>query len=394
MWRRLSWRAAAIDVIVAACATAVSLAELSGTRHAGNLHLGHSPLGVVLAVAATLPVLVRRRAPLAALAGALSAEYLQAALRYVDQNGGLLASFVLLYTVASRRPRRLSLIALVAVAGIPVLRQSYAAEHPVTSVGSWIGSTVVIAVVFGGVWAVGERQRRRQLALATAEKHAQFVEHDRDAAVARATEEERAQIARDLHDVVAHSVSVMAVQAGAARVLAADDPARAAGSMANVEHTAREALGEIRRMLGVLRAAEPGAGTPGPPPTLAGIADLARRVRDAGLDVELTTDGPEAALPASVELTAYRLVQESLTNVLRHAQAQRVEIALRWRPSEFELEVADDGIGAALANTDGGFGLVGMHERVAVFGGELCAGPRAEGGFSVRATIPLEQFGE
>jgi signal transduction histidine kinase len=203
--------------------------------------------------------------------------------------------------------------------------------------------------------------------------------------------EERARIARELHDVVAHSVGAMVAQAqGAGRVLDRD-PERAREALAAIERTGRNALDEMRRSLGVLRRTDADAPL-APQPGMDGLGALVAQARDSGLEVELVTEGEPAPLPAGVDLSAYRIVQEALTNTLKHAGPVRARVAVRYAGDELELEITDDGAPGpprAQAVNGDGQGLLGMRERVALYGGELEAAHRPEGGFVVRASLPL-----
>jgi signal transduction histidine kinase len=199
--------------------------------------------------------------------------------------------------------------------------------------------------------------------------------------------EERARIARELHDVVAHSVSVMTVQTGAVRRLLTPDQERERETLLAVERTGREALNEMRRLLGMLRATDEAEGL-APQPSLRQLDTLVEQVREAGLPVELKVEGAPVDLPPGLDLSAYRIVQEALTNALKHAGPARATVAVRYGPDELELEIADDGRGAANGTGTGG-GLVGMRERAALVGGRLEAGPRNGGGYAVRARLPL-----
>jgi signal transduction histidine kinase len=231
----------------------------------------------------------------------------------------------------------------------------------------WIGTLVLVPGIIGLVF--GSRALRFEL-------------HQR-AAVA----EERARIARELHDVIAHSVAVMTVQAGAAETLLASDPARAAGPVRAVQETGREALTEMKRLVGMLREGDDEIGL-APQPGMAQLDALLAQMREAGLAVDLEVDGTPRPLPAGVELSAYRIVQEALTNAIKHADCGHVRVAIRYTDTDVELEVADDGRGAG--GGPGGHGLVGMRERAAVVGGTLDASPAETGGFVVRARLPLE----
>jgi signal transduction histidine kinase len=202
--------------------------------------------------------------------------------------------------------------------------------------------------------------------------------------VARAAADERRRIAREMHDVVAHSVSVMVVQAGGARRILERDPARAIDAAAHIEEVGRAALNEMRRLLGVLHHGDERA----PQPGMARLGALVERTRAAGLPVSLTVEGEPRSLPAGMDLAAYRVVQEALTNAIRHAGAAPTEVTVRWEPAHLELEIVDTGAPAANGN-GGGHGLVGMEERVRLYDGELRAGRRAGGGFEVVARLPL-----
>ena len=233
-------------------------------------------------------------------------------------------------------------------------------------------------------WLVGRSNRSRALRVELLERE----QHQRERV---AVGEERARIARELHDVVAHSVGVMVVQAqGAGRILDRD-PERAREALAAIEQTGRSALEEMRRSLGVLRAQDDDAPL-GPQPGIDALGALVEQARAGGLTVELVTEGEPAPLPAGVDRSAYRIVQEALTNTAKHAGPVHARVAVRYADNELQLEIADDGAGRRPANgapDGGGHGLVGMHERVALYGGELHAGHRPEGGFVVRASLPI-----
>lgn len=221
---------------------------------------------------------------------------------------------------------------------------------------------------------VGDREQRLQLA-----------ERERDLAAREALLEERQRIARELHDVIAHEVSMIVVQAGAERrALGASNP-DTREVLQTIENVGRGALEEMRRMVGMLRANE----RPQPQPGLRDLDDLVTRVRDSGLAVELKVEGERRDLPTGVELCAYRVVQEALTNALKHAGKATVTLRVDYRPEELVVEVVDDGRGSDLASVAGGHGLIGMRERVAMYRGNLTARRRPEGGFQVLASLPL-----
>ncbi len=207
----------------------------------------------------------------------------------------------------------------------------------------------------------------------------------------RAAGDERRRIAREMHDVVAHSVSVMVVQAGGARRILERDPERAVAAAAQIERTGREALAEMRRLLGVLHRDDDEHDARAPQPTMAGVDALVERARAAGLPVELHMEGERRSLPAGLDLAAFRVVQEGLTNALKHADHAPTDVHVRWGAHALELEILDRGPGPARDRLGGddGHGLVGMRERVKLYGGELEAGRRRGGGFRIRAKLPL-----
>jgi signal transduction histidine kinase len=246
---------------------------------------------------------------------------------------------------------------------------------------AWIGFT------FSLVWLAGLALGSQLKTAASAVERAERLEREREAEARAAVAEERARIARELHDIVGHSVSVMTVQASAVRRLLREDQEREREALITVEETGRAALAEMRRLVGVLRRHEE---TPAlvPQPSLDHVEKLVEQTREAGLPTRLTVEGDASPLPAGIDLTAYRLVQEGLTNALKHARASHAEVLVRYVDGSVELVVSDDGIGTGNGGGSG-HGLVGMRERVAVVGGELAAGPRPNGGYELRARLPV-----
>jgi signal transduction histidine kinase len=233
-------------------------------------------------------------------------------------------------------------------------------------------------------WVIGDYIRsRRQFVAELLTRHRQERE--------QAAEDERLRIARELHDVVAHNVSLMAIQAGAARVAGNVDGA-GQKALQSIEVSARDTLAELNRLLGVLRK-EPGQPELSPQPGLDQINLLLKAARDAGLDVDLKITGDSRPLPAALDLTAYRIVQEAITNALKHAHASRLEVRVAYLSDALELTIRDNGEGGSeeTVKASTGHGLIGMRERVALFGGELEAGSSAVGGFTVRSRLPLSQ---
>lgn len=243
------------------------------------------------------------------------------------------------------------------------------------------------ALIFSVAWMIGFAFNRKRAEAAEAEERAARAEREREDRALAAVADERARIARELHDLVGHSVSLMTVQTGAVRRLLRPDQDREREALEIVEHTGRQALAEMRRVVGVLRRPEE-APALAPQPSLEYLDALVAHVRAAGLAVELRVEGQATQLPPGIDLTAYRLVQEGLTNSLKHARATKANVVVRYGDDDVEILVSDDGRGAG-SGDGGGHGLVGMRERVSVYGGELEAGPRAGGGFALRARLPL-----
>jgi signal transduction histidine kinase len=255
--------------------------------------------------------------------------------------------------------------------------------------GQSAGDVGVIAVLYGGPWLVGQALRAREARVAVLAVHAARVDRERERREREAVEAERARIARELHDIVAHSISVVAIQAQAVRRRLAPGQERESADLAGIETTARQAMAEMRRLLGVLRA--DGERVPlAPQPGLGQLDRLVEQTRATGIAVDLEVSGEERPLAPGIDLVAYRVVQEALTNVLKHAHATTAAVQVRFGRAELELTVEDDGVGAA-SSANGGHGLVGMRERVGLYGGSLDVGSPAGGGFRVRALLPLSE---
>jgi signal transduction histidine kinase len=245
---------------------------------------------------------------------------------------------------------------------------------------NWVEILTDLVVTFGVPFLLGRMtfNRRRRIV------------REREVATREAVAAERAAIARELHDVVAHHMSVMVVQAGAARAVSGSDPAATAEALRQIEASGRTGLAEMRRLLEVLKAEGDGDGR-APQPGLARLDELLDAMRASGLPVEAVVEGTPRTLSPGVDLSAYRIVQEALTNALRHAGGASARVLVRYEPDGLELEIADDGHGPREElEASGGQGLIGMRERVQLFGGELEAGPRPGGGFLVRARLPSE----
>jgi signal transduction histidine kinase len=252
-----------------------------------------------------------------------------------------------------------------------------------------LGDLLFFVLMLGTPWATGVAIRRRRASEGRLERRAVVLERDREQRAREAVGEERSRIARELHDVVAHGVSVMTLQAqGGARILDSE-PEEARRAFAAIEETGRRSLVEMRRLLGMLRSDDDELPL-APQASLAQLDALVEQVRAAGLPVEVVREGDPRMLPPGIDLSAFRILQEALTNALKHSGATQARVLVRYGHGELELVVADSGIGAPASDADGGHGLVGMRERVSVFGGELEAGSRPEGGYHVRVRLPLE----
>ena len=369
-------------VILAAVASAVDVAFKDDAGKAPQTPLWISvPLIAVL----ILPLLWRRQWPFGAPAAVW---LLAAAMSFVDGRlvvssqgvfaGGMVAAF-LLGSLRDGTQARSGLVIVVVSAAILVYRDP---NHSP-------GNLVFVPALFGIVWVAAIALRNRLVESETAEAHALRLAQERAESARRAVADERARIARELHDVIGHSVSVMTVQAAGVRRQLQPEQEKERDALAAVEQTGREAMAEMRRLVGVLRDPDETAQRE-PQPRLDDVAKLLDNARATGLGVALTVEGDPVRLPAGVDLTAYRLLQEGLTNTIRHAKARCADVHVRYTNGYVEVEVQDDGVGAMPGYNSDGHGLVGMRERVSIYGGELEAGPRAEGGFRLWARLPVK----
>jgi signal transduction histidine kinase len=403
--RALSPRA--FDRLLAAVVGVGAVVEAAVIAEPGHLPVA---LGAAAGMAATLAF--RRRAPLAGVVAffALAIPMILA----VDESEEFAAPFLMVliwaYSLGALPDLRAAVRGL-AVVWLGVCAVSIAFADPV------LGDFIFPTGFATAAWGAGRTIQHRGRLAAELHEAAVRAEEEREAEAARAVAAERRRIAREMHDVVAHSVSVMVVQAGGARRILERDPERAAEAARLIERTGRGALLEMRRLLGVLGSADEPAAM-APQPTLDELAALVARAEAAGLPVTLHVEGPRRPLPAGAEAAIYRVVQEALTNALKHAGSAPTDVVLRWAPDALEVTVADRG-GSARANSavapvppgaarrdaalpsgaarpdaplpSGGHGIVGMRERVRLYGGELTARPRPDGGFMVRARLPLDE---
>jgi signal transduction histidine kinase len=330
-----------------------------------------------------LPLLARRRYPFAAPAAVW---LVAAACSFVDGRligstvvasiAGMVAAFLLGNLRNDTKARVGLAIVLGAAATIVYNKPDHAP-----------GELVFIPVLFAIGWLAGFALRERAAQAEEAEERALAAERQRESAARLAVAEERARIARELHDVVAHSVSVMVLQVGAVRHRLPQELAEDRDALTDVEQAGRSALAEMRRLLGAMH--DGGDADLAPQPGLDSLDALVERVGRAGLPVRLQVEGDAVPLPRAVDLSAYRIVQEGLTNSLKHANASRADVTVRYEPGGVQLEIRDDGVGSG--TSDGlGHGLVGVGERVKIYGGEMNAGTAPEGGFVLRARLPIE----
>jgi signal transduction histidine kinase len=345
------------------------------------------------ALLATVPLLFRRRFPFAApalaFAGFASVSLVSPAGVTEGATFPMLGLVLACWAAGAQREGQQALAsAALGLAAFAVVVQAGRGSGTTLEVGDAEVVIVSWLLIGTGLPLGAFALRRREERAATLEAEADRLARERDEQARGAVAAERARIARDLHDVIAHSVSVMTVQGGAARLLLEQDARRAREPLLVVEETGHQAMAEMRRLLGIVHADEEGPAL-APQPGLADLAALVEQVRGAGLPVALSVDGAPRVVAAGVGLAGYRIVQEALTNVLKHAGPARAWVTVNYKPDALVLEVADDGPGVASDERRGGHGLVGMRERVALYGGTLAAGPRAEGGFAVRARLPL-----
>lgn len=353
----------------------------------GEVYQGPSaPL--ILQAALSLPLIWRRRAPLTvfcALAAAAFVQWLIGVQSLTDA-----ALLVALYTVATRSPWQHTLMAgVVLEVGIVLASARWAAPD-----GRFLGSSVLLTAIAAAVALTGVNTRIRRAYLASLEDRAVRLEHERDQRARLAVADERARIAREVHDVVTHNLSVMVALADGAVFAQHRSPGKATAAMRQISGTGRQALTDMRRSLGVLRADEPDA-LRHPMPGIAQLETLVDRMRAAGLPARLDLEGDPAPVSAAAQLTVYRLVQEALTNTLKHTPSgTRAEVRVRCTPQAVTVEVTDDGRTTQAAGPPSGHGVPGMRERAAVYGGPLEAGPLPGGGWRVSARLDLGVTGE
>ena len=331
------------------------------------------PVAALLIVAHVVPVAFRRRAPRAAFAVSIGAGTVYLAAGWPMVGLGV-AALVITYSLAAYSRRAHALVGLVTVEVGLTLEALLGRGRP--QFDTLLSNLVVLAAA----WFLGDgARRRREEALSEQQRLA-----------SQAVSEERLRIARELHDVVAHSMSVIAVQAGTGRMVLDDDPEHARRALTSIEETSKRALNEMRRLLGVLRADTPDSAALAPVPTLDDLDRLVAFAVEGGTPVDVSVDGDRRKAPAGIELAAYRVLQEALTNVRRHAAGAPARVHLSFRPAELVVEVENPLVNGQPALDAGGHGLLGMRERVSLYGGTFEAGPGPAGTFKVSARIPYD----
>ena len=343
-------------------------------------------LAVVLTLVGTGVLVLRRRKPMLTL-WVTTAAAITFSVRDYPETGLPVAVLIALYTAAILEPRRRWLVGAAVISAFFVLLNQLRPED--LDAAGLVGNFAI----FGIAAAFGDSNATRRANTRALELRAEALEQNQAILAEQAVGEERLRIARQLHDVVAHALAVIAVQSGVGGHVIDTDPAEAKRVLDNINQASRETLDEMRRMLGVLRGEDGQKVDLAPAPGLGDIDQVVRNVRDAGVEVTVERTGDAAAVPAGVALTTFRIVQEALTNVLKHAGPARAEVHIACDPGVVRVEVVDDGRGAAapLDETVNHLGLIGMRERVTPYGGELDVGPRSGGGWRVCATLPYER---
>ena len=353
----------------------------------GTVYNKEGAVGILLVLGQTLPLAIAFRYPMIALVVIMASFMAHTGLNHdviwVVQFTAILSAFM---TIIRGGDRRSLLTLLLVYLGIVVSFGIFREEDKA-------GNVMVQMLLFGGLWIIGNLFRTRRIRLESTEQVLAELEAEQDRRAREAVQDERGRIARDLHDIIGHTLNLIIVQAGAARAVFKSSPEQALESLSSIETTARQSLSDMERMLGILRPPEGEAAPYGPQPGLGQVDRLAEQFTDAGLPVEVNVAGEPHKLPTSLDLSAYRIVQEALTNALKHAGPARARVAISYLTDKLDLDIVDDGQGLGDDGHDasGGRGLIGMRERVSLFGGELDVGPAAERGFRVHASLPLEE---
>ena len=386
LWQAVSWWLVPLAIVVLGTADLAqrgSVSSAPGSVSFPGPAAAHA--GFLLLVA--VPLCWRFRAPTAVAivvtASAAAWDLVMFSAKAQPPIEPWLAILVAVFALASRADGRRLQAGAILAAGLFA-----AGEVRGELAGQGTGNVVPSGLFYVLIFVLGRMVAAHRRRASGQQDRAERLERDQEALAVRAVEAERSRIARELHDVIAHSLSVIVVQAAAERRVLPPGRDSTAETLEAIEHSGRQAMTELRRLLGLLRksGSEPSLA---PQPGLTCLGDLVAQIREAGVDVTVHTDGDLAVLPRGLDLTAYRIIQECLTNVLKHARTHRAEVSLRCRGRCLEIEVTDNGTPAA-TSAPPGFGLLGMQERVSVYGGTLQAGHRDGGGFRVHARLPFE----
>ena len=385
-WSRLNTHA--LDVLLAAAFTIGAALVLCsrGSGHAAG-YTATDSLDWILVLATSVPLALLRLWPIAVLAVVALAHALQPVLGFEPVDVGTYCVLVALFGASTLSGYGLRALAgAIAIAGLVI---AYFAQ----AVRPSLGDLVTLWVSFSAVWVLGSAFGLYRTNAHVADQRARVITAEREAHAQAAVSDERARLARELHDAVGHTLNVVVIQAAGARRVCDTKPALAKQALAAIEHAGRQALMDMERMLGIMRERDHTGERFDAQPGLRRVQALAAQVTEAGLPVELTIDGTPMELAHSVDLSAYRIVQEALTNSLKHAGPARAHVVVHYGQTDLELEITDNGRGGrpGQGTSSGGRGLLGMRERVALFGGELRVGPRPEGGYRVWARLPAEK---
>jgi signal transduction histidine kinase len=372
----------AVDVALGVVALLTGLASTSGLKVNDVVYEPRNAFAYTLIALATLPFMLRSRYPIGVLVLTSTAVVVLSASEY---NEGALPVWLLLGAATVGNRNELRRVVGVAAYMFVLMVLLLASQHD-RNFSVW--TFLVQLALFPTAFTVGTSIRSRRLRLEALEQRTEALEATRAEEAKRAVSDERLHIAQELHDVLAHTLSVIAVQAGTGAHVIDQNPAEAKRALDNIAETSRSSLAELRQLLGVLRS-DDDTKTYVPAPRLADLDRLAGEVTAAGVPVEMTIEGSPGELTPGVELTAYRIVQEALTNVMKHAGPARAQVRLSFTSGALEIDVTDDGRGLAARNGNShGHGLIGMQERVAMYGGTLQAAGAPGGGFRVSATLP------
>lgn len=379
--RGIQWTKVRVDAPVAAALAAFTFWELTNP---GRFH-GSKAVNSLAIIAMTAPLAFRRVAPLtAALVVAGAVAFHSIATTPAESAGAFVSTLLIVYTVASQLSGRRRIAATLAlVIGATV----YFVRDPLTTS---VASALPSILIMSAAWGIGAGVQKRQHRSDELQRRAHQLEVEKERDTLAAAEAERARIARELHDVIAHNLSTIVVQAGAARLNMNASEGERQRAILSIEEAARSALSEMRALLGLVRALDDSVELE-PQPGLEDLEELCRRVTEAGVAVDLSIQGDVEQIPEGVKLSVYRIVQESLTNVLKHAGPRAsADVALRVDSTGLSIDVTDTGMGPD-GEAGGGHGLIGIRERVALYEGEFNAGARPEGGFAIRIRLPLGQ---